>query len=104
MKRFRINELGISQTRLLPELIGERRITHGGVYVFKPGEVAHPEIHIHEVDELFIFVQGKGVIPINGIIHPIETGDIVLVEAGEDHHTTSSETDPLVAVWYLFDE
>jgi hypothetical protein len=48
-------------------------------------------------------VQGRGVRPIDGTDHPIETGDVILVEAGEDHHTTSSVEHPLVAVWYLFD-
>ncbi len=103
MKRYRLNTLPLSSTRLLPDLIGERTITHGGVYVFKPGEMAHPEPHVHEVNELFIFVQGSGVLPIDGVDHLIETGDVVLVEAGEDHHTTSSVGNPLVAVWYLFD-
>lgn len=103
MKRYRLNTLPLSSTRLLPDLIGKRTITHGGVYVFKPGEMAHPEPHVHEVDELFIFVQGSGVLPIDGVDHLIETGDVVLVEAGEDHHTTSSVENPLVAVWYLFD-
>jgi mannose-6-phosphate isomerase-like protein (cupin superfamily) len=41
------------------------------------------------------------VIPIDGTEYPVETGDVVVVEAGEDHHTRSSEEDPLVAVWYV---
>jgi mannose-6-phosphate isomerase-like protein (cupin superfamily) len=103
MKRFRLNTLPLSNTRLLPDIVGERTVTHGGVYVFKPGEMAHPEPHVHETDELFIFVQGTGVLPIDGVDHLVETGDAILVEAGEDHHTTSSVEHPLVAVWYLFD-
>ncbi len=78
MKRYRLNTLPLSSTRLLPDLVGERTITHGGVYTFKPGEMAHPEPHVHEVDELFIFVQGSGVLPIDGVDHLIETGDVVL--------------------------
>ena len=31
----------------------------------------------------------------------LETGDVVIVEPGEDHHTTSSDDEPLVAAWYL---
>ena len=104
MKKFRINEITCTETRMLPEVSRGRKITHGGVYVFKPGEMAHPEPHIHDTDELFIFVQGKGVLPIDGIEYPIETGDVFLIEAGEDHHTTSSMDEPLVAVWYLFDQ
>lgn len=104
MKRFSLASLPYDPQRLLPEIIGERKITHGGVYVFKPGEIAHPEpLHAHDVDELFIFVQGQGILPIDGVEYPIQTGDVVLVEAGEDHHTRSSVDHPLVAVWYLFE-
>ncbi len=102
MKRYRISDLTCTETRLLPEISSGKTITHGGVYVFKPGEMAHPEYHVHETDELFIFVQGRGVIPVDGVEYPIETGDVVLVEAGEDHHTTSSMEEPLVAVWYVY--
>jgi len=104
MKKLKLNELAFTPSRLLPELLGERRITGGGIYVFKSGETAHPEpVHKHEVGEVFIFIQGTGVIPIDGVEHPVETGDVVIVEPGEDHHTRSSDDDPLVAAWYLME-
>jgi mannose-6-phosphate isomerase-like protein (cupin superfamily) len=99
-----LSELQPSDSYLLPELLGEKRVTGGGIYVFKPGETAHPEPrHVHDVDEVFIIVQGRGVIPIDGVEYPIKTGDVVVVEAGEDHHTRSSEGDPLVTAWYLME-
>ena len=102
MKFLKLNEVAFTSSRLLPDLVGEAVIDHGGVYVFEPGETAHPEArHIHDTDEVFVFVQGRGVIPIDGTEYPVETGDVVVVEAGEDHHTRSSEEDPLVAVWYV---
>jgi mannose-6-phosphate isomerase-like protein (cupin superfamily) len=102
MKKLRITDVNPSASRLLPDLLGDSIVTGGGLYIFKPGETAHPEaVHVHEVNEVFIFVQGKGVIPINGVDHPVQAGDIVIVEAGEDHHTRSSENDPLVAAWYV---
>ena len=104
MKKFRVTELHPDGSRLLPDLLGRAGITNGGIYVFKPGETAHPEArHTHAVDEVFIFVQGKGVLPIDGIDFPVETGDVVVVEAGEDHHTRSSVDDPLVSAWCLMD-
>ena len=99
-----LSEFLPSDSRLLPDVLGDKKITGGGIYVFKPGEIAHPEPrHVHDVDEVFIIVQGKGVIPIDGIEYPIKTGDVVVVEVGEDHHTHSSEEDPLVTAWYLME-
>jgi quercetin dioxygenase-like cupin family protein len=104
MKRTTLSDLQYTDLRLLPELLGDAGIAGGGLYVFKPGETAHPEPrHVHDVDEVFMFVQGKGVLPIDGVEYPIQTGDVVVVEAGEDHHTRSSVESPMVAAWYLMD-
>ena len=100
MKKLSIRDLNFTDSRLMPDHLGEKKITGGGLYCFKPGETAHPEpVHVHDVPEVFIFIQGKGVIPIDGTDHPVKTGDVVIVEAGEDHHTRSSEDDPLV--WHM---
>jgi len=102
MKFLKLNEVTYTPSRLMSDLLGDRTIDHGGVYVFEPGEIAHPEArHVHDTAEIFIFVQGQGVIPIDGTEYPVETGDVVVVEAGEDHHLRSSEDDPLVSVWYI---
>lgn len=104
VRKLTLSELRPTASRLIPEHLGKRRIASGGLYVFEPGETAHPEPrHVHEADEVFIFVQGKGVLPIDGQEHPVQTGDVVIVEAGEDHHTRSSVEDPLVAAWYLME-
>jgi mannose-6-phosphate isomerase-like protein (cupin superfamily) len=104
MKRLTIADLNPNESALMPDLLGDKRISGGGVYVFKPGETAHPEPrHVHDVAEVFIFIQGKGVLPIDGVDHPVKTGDVIVVEAGEDHHTRSSVDDPLVSAWYLMD-
>ena len=104
MIKMRLSDVQYTDSRLLPELLGDAKIAGGGVYVFKPGETAHPEArHVHDVDEVFIFIQGRGVIPIDGVDYPVQTGDVVIVEAGEDHHTRSSVEDPLVSAWYLME-
>lgn len=105
MKRTTLQALRNTGSRLLPDFLGDRRISGGGIYVFKPGETAHPEArHVHDVAEVFIFIQGTGVLPIDGTEYPVRTGDVVIVEAGEDHHTRSSVEDPLVAAWYVMAE
>ncbi len=102
MKKFTLSDLTYTDSRLLPAELGDKTIDHGGVYVFEPGEIAHPEPrHVHDTEEVFIFIQGQGVIPIDGVDYPVQTGDVVIVEAGEDHHTRSSDDDPLVAAWYV---
>ncbi len=104
MKRLSILDLKPNGGQLLPDILGAAKITDGGVYVFKPGETAHPEPrHVHDVDEVFIFLQGTGIIPIDGRDYSVQAGDVVVVAAGEDHHTRSSADDPLVAAWYLMD-
>jgi mannose-6-phosphate isomerase-like protein (cupin superfamily) len=102
VKATTIDAIKYSDSRLLPDLLGDATVAHGGIYVFKPGETAHPEArHVHDVDEVFIFVQGSGVLPIDGVDYPVKTGDVIVVEAGEDHHTRSSIEDPLVSAWYV---
>lgn len=105
MIKMTLADLEYSDRRLIPAVLGGATIAGGGVYVFQPGETAHPEPrHVHDVDEVFVFVQGKGVIPIDGTDYPVQTGDVIIVQAGEDHHTRSSVEDPLVAVWYLMEK
>jgi len=104
MNKLTIADLRPDGSYLLPDHLGKAKAVKGGVYVFEPGETAHPEpVHVHDVDEVFIFVQGKGVLPIDGVEHPIQAGDVFIVEAGEDHHTRSSVEEPLVSAWYLMD-
>ena len=101
MKKLTVADLKPSGSRLMPEELAAA-IARGGLYIFKPGEIAHPEPrHVHDTAEVFIFVQGTGVIPIDGVEYPVKTGDVVVVDAGEDHHTRSSVEDPLVAAWYV---
>lgn len=104
MRKLRISDLKPNGLQLMPQHLGDAKIAHGGVYVFKPGETAHPEArHVHNVDEVFIFIQGRGVLPIDGVDHPIEAGDVFIVHKGEDHHTRSSVEAPLVSAWYVMD-
>ena len=104
MIQLTIHDLKPRHGRLMPDILSDASIDHGGVHVFEPGEHAHPEPrHVHDVDEVFIVLQGAGVIPIDGREYPLKAGDVVIVAAGEDHHARSSVDDPLVAAWYMTD-
>lgn len=102
---MKITDVNPDGSLLMPDLLPGKKIARGGLYLFKPGETAHPEArHVHDTDEVFIFVQGKGVLPIDGVEYPVGAGDFVIVKAGEDHHTRSSVEEPLVACWYVMDK
>ncbi len=102
MQKMRLSDLSSDGACLLPERYAGKTIAHGGVHAFKPGETAHPEEHhTHETDEVFLILQGKGVIPIDGQYVPVQAGDVVIVEPGEDHHATSSPERPMVVAWYV---
>lgn len=103
MKRFTLSQFPDGEPRLPDCLLRSRRITGGGIYCFRPGECAHPEPHCHDTDEVFIVLQGKGVMPVDGRQHPMAQGDVIIIEAGEDHHTTSSVDAPLMVSWFLLE-
>ncbi|HKZ44847.1 MAG TPA: cupin domain-containing protein [Anaerolineales bacterium] len=103
MIKTTIDKLKYSETRILAEYFGSMTLTSGGMKIFKPGEKAHDTAHTHNVNEVLIFIQGKGQVPIDGKIHPLKTGDVVIIEPGEDHRTESSVDDPLACAWFLME-
>ena len=51
--------------------------------------------HVHDDDcEAFVILQGKAMMELNGVMHPMVTGDVFIVEPGEDHHLISDPADP----------
>ncbi|MGQ9513876.1 MAG: cupin domain-containing protein [Thermoproteota archaeon] len=74
----------------------------GGLHFYTPGEISHSEEerHIHEDhDEIFIGLQGKGTLEVEGKSYPINIGDIYLIEPGESHHVMADEMDPILLLW-----
>lgn len=105
MKKMKLSDVVFSGSRLLPEHLGDRKITNGGLAVLKPGETPHPDPgHVHDTEEVFIILQGAGTLPLNDDEYHVETGDVIIVEAGEDHHLTSSVDDPLAVAWYMMEK
>ena len=103
MIKTTIDKLKFSETRILAEYFGSMPLTQCGVKRFKPGEKAHETAHTHNVNEVLIFIQGKGEVPVDGKVYPLRTGDVVIIEPGEDHRTQSSVEDPLVCAWFLME-
>lgn len=56
--------------------------------------------HVHTVPEVFCIFAGCGAVEIDGTeVDTFETGDVLVIEPGEDHHLISRGPDPLVYSW-----
>lgn len=107
MKRFRLSELrDINDGHVLKDILPGERITFGGLSFSKPNERSHtndgPEgrdYHVHDECEAFIIMQGEGFVEMNKSLYPVITGDIIIVEQGEDHHLISDRDKPMTILW-----
>ncbi|MDY7011434.1 MAG: cupin domain-containing protein [Planctomycetota bacterium] len=57
------------------------------------------DYHVHDDCEAFVILQGKAVMQIDGTEYPLQTGDVVIVEPGEEHHLIADAVDPCVNLW-----
>jgi mannose-6-phosphate isomerase-like protein (cupin superfamily) len=82
---------------------GWGKVQAGGISRYDaPGHRTHdePGPHVHTVPEIFLIVQGAGRIELDGATEgTFTTGDILIMEPGEDHHLISEGTVPLVFTW-----
>ncbi|CAG7624664.1 cupin domain-containing protein [Paenibacillus allorhizosphaerae] len=107
MKKYRFKDLqDTNEGHLLQSVLPGAYLSSGGLAFASRGERSHtndgPEgrdYHVHNDCEAFVIIQGQGFMELNGEMHPVLTGDIVVVEPGEDHHLHSSEEDPIVTLW-----
>jgi quercetin dioxygenase-like cupin family protein len=103
MQRYRLSDLGEAapDEHVLAGFLTAARLAAGGVSFHAPGMVTHDEHrpHTHEDQEAFCLLQGEGWIEIDGVREPVQAGDLLIIEPGEDHHLISSEHNPLVNLW-----
>ena len=108
MKLFRINGLpDVRDGHFLKGLIPGKHICVGGLSFAPPGSRAHTndgpqgrDYHVHDDEEVFVILDGKARMEINGAVHTLSVGDVCIIEAGEDHHIVSDEHDPSVHIWF----
>lgn len=82
----------------LDGLLPVGRFRYGGLHLFKPDEVSHEEEerHVHEGHyEVFVCVQGRGVVEVEGLEHEFRVGDVFLIEPGESHHVKADGKESL---------
>lgn len=103
MKRYTFADLGSDGlTHVAARLIPGRRVDRGGLAFHTAGERVHAdeEVHVHDDEEVFCIVQGRGHLEIAGRIEPLAAGDVIVVEPGENHHVVSSNMNPIINLWF----
>lgn len=102
MKRYRFSDLGSTGgNHVAFGLIPGARLSMGGLSFHPPGHRTHDDgRHVHDDCEVFCIMQGRGFIEIDGRQEPVEAGDVIAVEPGEDHHLIGDPKHPIVNLWF----
>lgn len=112
MKRFRLSDLNpAGSEHILTGIIPGKYLSQGGIGFKAPGQRSHDVgctckacdgkgRHVHVDDcEVFIILQGRGQMQIDGESHDLRAGDVFVCEPGEDHHLVADEDDPCVNIY-----
>ena len=107
MKRYRLKDLSdTTNGHFLKDLVPGEHLCKGGLGFKKRGFRTHGEKnwrgsdrHVHDDSEVFVILQGKARMEVDGVEHPLVTGDVMVIEPGEDHHLISDAEDPCVNLW-----
>ena len=102
MKRYRLSDLtSEGPEHVAARLVPGRYIVHGGLSFHPVGWRTHPEgEHIHPDYEIFVIMQGRGEIEIDGQREPVHAGEVLIVEPGEEHHIVGDPGHPIVNLWF----
>lgn len=111
MKRLRLSDLkSEGGGHVLRDVIPGEYLSHGGLSFKNPGHRSHDVgcscpscdgkgCHVHPDDyEVFILLQGKARMEIDGTSHVMAAGDVIVCEPGEDHHLVADKDDPCVNI------
>jgi len=112
MKRLKLAELNyMGGGHVLQGVVPGKYLSQGGMSFKKPGQRSHDTgcacascngsgRHVHANDcEVFILLQGRARMEIDGVAHDMAAGDVVVCEPGEDHHLVADGNDPCVNLW-----
>ena len=87
----------------IPHALGEHAIglfEHGTLSLKLSQPVPPNRQTPHEQDELYVVVRGRGVLVHDGRRDSFETGDIMFIAAGTEHHVENFSDD--LSVWVVF--
>ena len=106
MKILRLSQLqNIKKGHFLSNIINEKYINEGMLRFGKPGFRTHSkenqdDSHTHKTHEVFFILQGKACIELDEKKYNVKTGDIFIVEPGENHHLNVDPKDPAIYIWF----
>jgi len=111
MKRYSLHDLPLGKRHILSGLLPGEYLVSGGLGFKGSGHRSHDVgcqcgscdgkgRHVHQNDsEVFIILQGKARMEVDGKFHDLVAGDVVICEPGEDHHLVSDMKDPCVNIY-----
>ncbi|MGI6368662.1 MAG: cupin domain-containing protein [Anaerolineae bacterium] len=102
MRRYNMADLaGKNVERIGEGLVPGTFIHHGGLSFHPVGFRTHAEgEHIHETHEVFVILQGRGQLELNGAAEPVQAGDVLVIEPGDEHHLVGDPAHPIINLWF----
>jgi mannose-6-phosphate isomerase-like protein (cupin superfamily) len=102
MKRYKLSDLGSAgPEHVASSLVPGKYIARGALSFHPIGWRTHPEgEHVHDDAEVFVIMQGQGIIEIDGRREPLYAGEVLVMEPGEDHHIVGDPDHPIVNLWF----
>ena len=102
MKVHRLSDLPESKaSHIFGGIFAGDFIHQGGLVFAAPGRVAHEDEprHLHDDGEIFVILQGRGVVHLDDGDVPLVAGDVAVIESDENHHLESDRDDPCIVIW-----
>jgi mannose-6-phosphate isomerase-like protein (cupin superfamily) len=102
MKRYAFADLGSDGPQhVASRLVPGKYIARGGLSFHPVGWRTHSEgEHVHGDAEVFVIMQGRGEIEIDGRREPLRAGEVLVIEPGEEHHIVGDPQHPIVNLWF----
>lgn len=80
-------------------VVAETERSQAATMTLAPGQSTGGPTNRHERSDQWLYVKsGVGVAVVDGTEHRVETGDLVLIEAGEPHEIRNERDEPLETV------
>jgi hypothetical protein len=102
MRRYRLSDLdGEVLERVGDELVRGAYIHRGGLSFHPVGFRTHAEgHHVHDTHEVFVILQGRGEIELDGELEPVHAGEVLVIEPGDEHYLIGDPEHPIINLWF----